>query len=51
MTVKLLALAWFLVAVPLTAQAADGWVEYKPGALKAALARGETVLLDYKATW
>lgn len=46
----LLALAW-LVAIPLSAQAGDGMVAYKPGKLKAAIAKGETVLLHYKSTW
>ena len=45
----LLALVWLVI--PLSAQAGQGTVTYKPGALKAAVARGETVLLIYKSTW
>ena len=45
----LLALAWLVVVVPMAVQA--GQVTYKPGALKAAIAKGETVLLHYKSTW
>lgn len=45
----LLALAW-LIAIPFAAQA-NGIVNYKPGALEAALGRGESVLLHYKSTW
>lgn len=44
------ALAWFALAA-LPAEANDGFVDYKPGAVKAAVARGETVLLHYKSTW
>lgn len=46
-----LALAWLLMAVPMAAQADDGTVAYKPGALKAAVEQGKTVLLHYKSTW
>ena len=46
----LLALAW-LLAIPLAALAGPGTVAFKPGKLKAAVARGETVLLHYKSTW
>ena len=45
----LLALAW-LVAIPMAAHA-QGLQPYKPGAIKAALAQGKAVLLDYKAVW
>ena len=47
----LLALVWLVMVIPLSAQAGQGTVKYKPGALKAAVARGETVLLVYKSTW
>jgi len=30
---------------------ADGFVEFAPGAIKAALDAGETVLVDYSAVW
>lgn len=46
----LLALAWLVVAIPMAAHAGKS-VTFKPGALKAAVARGETVLLQYRATW
>lgn len=36
--------------VPFAAQAA-GFVDYTPGAIKAALASGKTVLVDYSAPW
>jgi len=47
----LLALAWLVVMIPLSAQAGEGMVAFKPGKLKAAIAKGETVLLHYKSTW
>ena len=37
-------------AVPFAAQAA-GFVDYTPGAVKAALAEGKTVLVDFSAVW
>jgi len=41
-----------LVLVVLTTFAAQAKsVTFKPGALKAAVANGETVLLHYKSTW
>lgn len=46
----LLVLAW-LVTIPLAASAGQGTVAFKPGKLKAAVAKGETVLLHYKSTW
>ncbi len=48
---RLLALAWLVVALPMAADAGSGTVNYKPGAIKAAVARGETVLVHYKSTW
>jgi hypothetical protein len=47
----LMALACIAALVPLSAQAQDGTVPYKPGALKTAIADGKTVLLHYKSTW
>lgn len=47
----LFAVAWLVVALPMAATAGEGTVAYKPGALKAAIERGETVLVDYKALW
>jgi hypothetical protein len=46
----IMALAWFALAA-LPAHANDGFIAYKPGDIKAAIARGETVLLHYKSTW
>ena len=47
----LLALAWLLLAAPVSAQAGQETVLYKPGLLKAAIEKGETVFLHYKSTW
>jgi hypothetical protein len=47
----LLALALLAFAVPIAAQAESKTIAYTPGAVKAALAKGETVLIDYKASW
>jgi thiol-disulfide isomerase/thioredoxin len=38
------------VLAPMAALSA-GFVDYKPGMIKAALAEGKTVLVDYSATW
>ena len=34
-----------------TAQAGSGFKDYEPGMVKAALAEGKTVLVDYYAKW
>ena len=47
----LLALAWFAFAAPTLAQAGEGSVIYKPGVVKAAIAKGQTALIFYKSTW
>ena len=47
----LLALTWLVSCVSLPAEAGPGYVTYSPGALEAAIGRGETVLVDYKAQW
>ena len=47
----LMALALLVMLVPVGSSAGTGTVAYKPGALKAAIAKGETVLLHYKSTW
>ena len=47
----LMALALFAITLPFAAHAGNGTVAFKPGALKAAVGRGETVLLHYKSTW
>lgn len=48
---SIMTLATIVSAITPTAQASNGIVNYTPGALKAAIAKGETVLVDYKATW
>jgi len=47
----LVALVLFVVAVPMTAQAGADFVPYKPGIVKAAIAKGETALLFFKSTY
>jgi hypothetical protein len=47
----LIAMAFAFGAVPIAAQAGSGTVTYKPGVVKAAIAKGKTVLLHYKSTW
>lgn len=48
----LLALAWIASMSPAAAQIADdGMVAFKPGVLKAAIAKGKPALLFYKSTW
>ena len=39
------------VLAPLPALANEGWVEYEWGVLEPLLAGGDTVLLDYSASW
>ena len=45
------ALSLLLLATPMAAQAEAGWTKYKPGLVKSAIARGETVLLGYLSSW
>ena len=47
----LLALALLGFAVPMAAQAGAGSVAYKPGMVKAVVAKGQMALLFYKSTW
>lgn len=47
----LLALAWLAMAGSMAAQAGADTVVYKPGVVKAAIAKGEPVLVFYKSTW
>ena len=47
----LLALIWLAATLPITAQAGGATVDFKPGAIKAALAKSDAVLLHYKSTW
>ncbi len=41
----------FLSAVPIVAKAGAGFVTYKPGTVKAAIAKGKTTLLFFKSTY
>lgn len=47
----LLGAAWLVFAVPVTVQAGEGTTAYKPGVIKSAVAKGETTLVIYKASW
>ena len=49
--IRLLAVACMTAIVSMSAQAQSGTVSFKPGALKAAIADGKTVLVHYKSTW
>ena len=40
-----------LLAFPAIGHAADGFVDYRPGVLKAAFDDGKKVLVDYFAPW
>ncbi|MEL6608836.1 MAG: thioredoxin family protein [Pseudomonadota bacterium] len=40
-----------LALAPTMAFAETGWVDYTPGLVKARLAAGETVFVDFSATW
>ena len=48
---EFIALGAAATLVPLPALANDGWITYEPGTVQALLAQGETVFLDYAATW
>jgi hypothetical protein len=48
---KIATLSLLLVATPMAAQAETGWTTYKPGLVKTAIAKGETVLLSYLSSW
>ena len=47
----LVALAVFVIAVPMGAQAGADLVPYKPGIIKSAISKGETALLFFKSSW
>lgn len=40
-----------LALTPLSAIAGEGWVTYEPGVIANMLAQGDTVFVDYSATW
>ena len=44
-------LSLLLFSMPLAAQAETGWTIYKPGIVKSALVKGETILLGYLSSW
>jgi len=48
---EFIALGAALALSPLRALAGEGWVNYTPGVVAELLAQGDTVLLDYSATW
>jgi hypothetical protein len=48
---KIAALSLLLVVVPMATQAETSWTTYKPGLVKEAIAKGETVLLGYLSSW
>ena len=45
------ALSLLLFTMPFAAQAETGWTIYKPGLVKSALVKGETILLGYLSSW
>ena len=49
--IRIAALSLLLTATSLAAQAELSWTNYKPGLVKSALERGETVLLGYLSSW
>ena len=48
---KIAALWLLIAAAPMDARAETGWTIYKPGLVKLAIAKGETVLLGYLSSW
>ena len=48
---KVATLSLLFTAVPMVVQAETGWTIYKPGLVKSAVAKGETVLLSYLSSW
>ena len=48
---KISILSLLLVAAPMVGQAEMGWTIYKPGLVKSAIAKGETVFLGYLSSW
>jgi len=48
---EFIALGAAMALAPLPAFANEGWVNYENGTLVDLLAKGDTVLLDYSATW
>ena len=48
---KIATLSLLLLAAPVAAQAETGWTIYKPGLVKSAIAKDETILLGYLSSW
>jgi hypothetical protein len=48
---KIATLSLLLIAAPMVAQAETGWTIYKPGLVKSAIIKGETLLLSYLSSW
>ena len=48
---KIATLSLLLLAAPMAAQAETGWTIYKPGLVKSAIAKGETVVRGYLSSW
>ena len=48
---RIATLSLLLLAAPMVAQAETNWTIYKPGLVKSAIAKGETVLLGYLSSW
>ena len=46
-----IALATAAILTPLAAHAAEDWITYEPGVIQDLLADGQTVFVDYSATW
>ena len=44
-------LSLLFFSMPLAAQAETGWTIYKPGIVKSAIVKGETILLGYLSSW
>ncbi|MBL4806399.1 MAG: thioredoxin family protein [Rhodobacteraceae bacterium] len=46
-----IALATAISLTPMAALADEGWITYQPGVIAELLANGDTVFVDYSATW
>ena len=49
--VKIAVLSLLLLAIPISGKADISWTIYKPGLVKAAVEKGETVVLGYLSSW
>ena len=48
---KISMLSLLLLTAPVAGKADEGWTIYKPGLVKSAIAKGETVFLGYLSSW